>query len=221
MNTQASISEDHGIAALTDGDLRILSVGISTGGIAEIRMAQGNPKRHIIATTIDEAGATFARKNIAERQLGSQIEAKIEDVASPLPYPDAYFDYIYARLVLHYLSEQKLVRALAQLHRALKPRGKIFVVVRSTKCLDAIREGAIFDPHTKLTTCTFTDEQTGRIHSYSRYFHTAESIGKYASAAGFIIASVKAYDEHLFVDFMRTELSPHTDNVIELLGIKK
>jgi ubiquinone/menaquinone biosynthesis C-methylase UbiE len=220
MDIKASISEDHGIATLGNDDLQVLSVGISTGGVAEIRMAEANPERHVVATTIDEKGVAFAKRYIAKKHLEDQIEARIEDVAEPMPYPDAHFDYIYARLVLHYLSKDKLGEALAELHRVLKPGGKLFMVVRSTKCPDAARKGTHFDPETNLTTCAFTDEQTGKTHSYSRYFHTEESISKYVVEAGFEVKYTKAYDEHLFVDFMRTELSPTTDNVIELLAVK-
>lgn len=220
MNIKASISEDNGITALTDNDLEVLSVGISTGGVAEIRMAEANPNRHIIATTIDEQGVAFAQKYIAERHLETQIEAKIEDVAEPLPYANAQFDFIYARLVLHYLPENKLIETLAELHRVLKPGGRLFVVVRSMACPDATRKEAHFDPETHLTTCHFIDEETGKPYSYSRYFHTEESIRGYVAQAGFNVSYAKAYDEHLYVDFMRTELSPKTDNVIELLAVK-
>jgi ubiquinone/menaquinone biosynthesis C-methylase UbiE len=220
MDIKASISEGNGIAKLSNDDLRVYSVGISTGGIAEIRMAEMAPKRHIIATTIDEKGVESAKKYIAEKHLEGQIEAKIEDIAQPLPYPDAYFDYIYARLVLHYLPKDRLVDALAELYRILTPGGKLFVVVRSTECPDATREGTDLDPVTNLTTCTFTDEKTGKVQSYTRYFHTEESIRGYVIDAGFNIVYTKTYNEHLFIDFMRTELAPETDNVIELLATK-
>ncbi|MET0779680.1 MAG: methyltransferase domain-containing protein [Candidatus Saccharimonadales bacterium] len=221
MNIQASLSEDHGIATLTGDDLEIYSVGISTGGVAEIRMAEADPKRHIVATTIDKQGVAFAKKYIAERHLEDQIEAKVEDISEPLPYPNDGFDLIYARLVLHYLPKNKLAGALAELHRVLKPSGKLFIVVRSADCPDAKRQGASFDPATNLTTCTFKDAKTDKSYSYSRYFHTQESISKYVSDADFEVSYIKAYDEHLFVDFMRTERSPETDNVIELLAVKK
>lgn len=220
MLTAASESEDHGIAILTDHDLLIYSVGISTGGVAEIRMAEANPKRHIIATTIDQEGVTFAQKTIAEQHLETQIETKIEDVADPLPYAQEHFDFIYARLVLHYLPEQKLQLALAELHRVLKPGGTFFVVVRSAKCYDATREGAAFDPVTHVTSCTYIDEATGKTHSYSRFFHTEESIGQYVTRAGFHVRSVQAHDERLYVDFMRTIVAPRPDNVIELIATR-
>jgi ubiquinone/menaquinone biosynthesis C-methylase UbiE len=220
MNIQASPSENHGIAALTDTDLAVYSVGISTGGVAEIRMAEANPLRHIISTTIDPEGVEFAKKYIAEKQLEDQIEVKLEDVAEPLSYPDDSFDYIYARLVLHYLPKAMLPTALAGLHRILKPNGSLYVVVRSTECPDAKRPQAHFDPVTGLTTCTVTDDKTGKVYTYSRYFHTEESIRNYVSQAGFTVSYTKAYDEQLYADFMRTKLSPHTDNVIELFATK-
>jgi ubiquinone/menaquinone biosynthesis C-methylase UbiE len=218
---KASVSEDNGIAALADTDLRVLSVGISTGGVAEIRMAETHPKRHVIATTIDKEGLSFARDFIAQKHLDGQIEAKLEDVSEPLEYPDGSFDYIYARLVLHYLPKNKLIDALAELKRVLKPGGRLFVVVRSTKCPDATREGAQHDPETGLTTCNVVDELTGKTRSYSRYFHTAESISEHVARAGFDIVYVKSYDERLYVDFMRTKLAPEADNVIELMAEKR
>lgn len=220
MDIKASISEDHGIAALTDKDLNVLSVGISTGGVAEIRMAEANPQRHITATTIDEKGVDFAKKYIAEKHLENQIEAKLEDVSEPLPYIDGAFDFIYARLVLHYLPKAKLASTLAELHRVLKEGGKLYIVVRSTDCPDAKRPDIHFDPETNLTSCSFIDEKTGRNVSYSRFFHSVESISQYVTEAGFGIEYTKAYDEQLYIDFMRTELSPLADNVIELLAAK-
>ncbi|HKR82381.1 MAG TPA: methyltransferase domain-containing protein [Candidatus Saccharimonadales bacterium] len=219
MNIQASESEDHGVAALSNSDLQVYSVGISTGGVAEIRMAEANPKRHIVATTIDEKGVAFAKEQIANRHLEGRIETKLEDVAQPLSYSDGYFDFVYARLVLHYLSEEKLKQALAELHRVLKPSGKLFVVVRSTKCPDATRKEARFDPVTHLTAGTVINDN-GTVYSYSRYFHTEDSIKTYVQEAGFGVSYVKAYDEHLFGGFMRNKNSPNTDNVIELLATK-
>ena len=42
------------------------------------------------------------------KNLDTQIESKFEDVSQPLPYKDSYFDYAYARLVLHYLPKKAL-----------------------------------------------------------------------------------------------------------------
>lgn len=220
MNIQGSQSEDNGIALLTNNDLEIYSVGISTGGVAEIRMAESNPRRHIIATTVDEEGVAFAQSFIKERHLESQIDAKVEDVSKPLSYDDDHFDCAYARLVLHYLPKAELDKALIELYRILKPGAKLFVVVRSVNCPDAKASSSTYDPETGLTTCVHTDKQTGKSHSSTRYFHSEESIRSHVTKAGFVVDYTKSYNERLFSDFMRTKLSPHDDNVIELVATK-
>lgn len=220
MNIQASQSEDNGIKTLADDDLLIYSVGISTGGVAEIRMAEPNPSRHIIATSIDKEGVAFSKKYIAEKFLENQIDTKIEDVSKQLPYVNDYFDYIYARLVLHYLPKQQLDNALKELYRILKLNHKIFVVVRSTDCPDAKDPNAIHDPETGLTTSVHIDKQTGMSYNHTRYFHTERSIRGHVESAGFTVAYTKSYDERLFSDFMRTKIAPHDDNVIELVATK-
>ena len=103
---ESSISERNGINFLSATDRKIYSVGISTGGKAEIKMAQVDRQRQIIATTIDVAGAEYAKEHIEELGLSNQIEVKIEDVSQSLDYSEGYFDYIYARLVLHYLPKK-------------------------------------------------------------------------------------------------------------------
>lgn len=203
-----STSESNGINFLSSEDRKIYSVGISTGGGAEIKMALQNAKLEVIATTIDLEGAEFAKKCIEEASLSDQIAVKIEDVSKPLPYPDETFDYIYARLVLHYLPKDKLTAALSELHRVLRKEGRIFVVVRSMDCLEA--KLGKFDPGTHLTTYS----------SYSRYFHSKGSITRYLSAAGFTISHTDSYQERLCVDFQRTKLADQIDSLIEVVGIK-
>jgi ubiquinone/menaquinone biosynthesis C-methylase UbiE len=211
---RSSISEDHGIEALADEDLRIYSVGISTGGIAEMRMAKANSRRQIIATTIDREGALFAEQKIQASKLQDQIEVRIEDVASALPYPDASFDFVYARLVLHYLPKAELDGALCELHRILKPGGRIFVVVRSDRCPDALGPNIQVDPETRVTTYVSSGV------SLRRYFHSEESMEQHLRSAGFAIQHIKSYEEHLCSDFQRLQPSQHIDVLIEVLAVR-
>lgn len=210
-----SFSENNGIANLKNDDLQIYSIGISTGGIAEMRMAELNPQRIVIATTLDAKGADFAREQIEAKGLSKQVIVKIEDVSKPLPYEDCSFDFIYARLVLHYLPKIELLQALDELHRVLKKNGKIFIVVRSLKCYEATFENAIHDPITGLTTYTSNDGS-----SYSRFFHSENSIQEYLKSMGFTIQHVNSYEEQLCIDFQRTQLSPYIDPLIEVVSLK-
>lgn len=207
-----SKSEDNGIALLTEKDLKIYSVGISTGGKAEMRMARSNPHCKIIATTIDPVGAAFAKNEIMQQGLASQIEVKLENVAKVLPYHDNYFDYVYARLVLHYLSKIDLQVAISEIHRILKKGGKLFVVVRSVDCPEAKK--GYFDQETCLT--TYPSDRK----SYSRYFHSETSIHNILSDSGFSITSLCSYPEQLCIDFHRNIPAKQIDILIEVLSYK-
>lgn len=209
-----SRSENSGIECLTKADKKIYSIGISTGGSAEIRMVASHRERHVTATTIDQEGAEFAKNRIQEVNLSDRIDVKIEDVTEQLPYPDGHFDYIYARLVLHYLSRTALQSALIELHRILKINGKMFVVVRSEDCPEARDKNAKFDANTDLTTY-FSNG-----NSFSRYFHTEESIQRYLFLAGFSIKHIDTYPEQLCIDFQRTQPAKQIDSLIEVLAVK-
>ncbi len=208
-----SISESNGISLITPEDRSIYSVGISTGGVAEIRMAQKSPLCRIIATTVDQKGAQIAREKIYHEHLSQQIDVKIEDISQPLPYEERFFDFVYARLVLHYLSKKDLTLALAELHRVLKTTGKLFIVVRSKECQEA-RHGTL-NPETGMTTYVSDNG-----HTYMRYFHDFASIRSHLKQAGFHINHIKAYDEQLCIDFARTIPSKQIDTLIEVFAQK-
>lgn len=146
-----SESEKHGIDLIREKDINILSVGISTAGSAEIEMTKKNPSSHIVATTIDEEGLEFTRNIIEQYGLESRIELKIEGVSTKLPYSDEHFDFIYARLVLHYLDNQRLKQTLKEIKRILKKDGLFYIVVRSRNEWEAKLEGTTYDETTGIT----------------------------------------------------------------------
>ena len=219
MNIEFSESELHGLDAISIVDKNILSAGISTGGKTEIEMMRRFPDAHVTATTIDKEGVEHSKQMVLREGLTEKIEVKYEDVSAALPYEDSSVDYIYARLVLHYLPNQRLDASLQEFSRILKPGGKVYIVVRSTECPDAKMPGNEYDEATGITTYHPVDP-SGQRRSSVRRFHTVDSIngfvGKY-----FKIEYTKQYDERLYRDYARTQQSPHTDNVIELLAIKE
>jgi cyclopropane fatty-acyl-phospholipid synthase-like methyltransferase len=220
-----STSEQHGVALLPLAPATVYSVGISTAGVAERYMAQtllaqaaeGN---RIFATTLDAAGADLVRQTVQMAGLERCIDVKTEDVTGQLPYPDDYFDFIYARLILHYLSAGQLDDSLASLFRTLKPDAKFYTVVRSDECLE-YRNALAYDATTKLSTYLPQTDIPGQLTvPQQRYFHSAESITSHLITAGFEVARVERYDEQLYADFGRTILSATTDNVIEVVARK-
>lgn len=211
-----SISECNGLKLLSSADLKIYSVGISTGGAAEIEMARSQKERSIIATTIDPVGAEYAQAWIQQSGLSNQVKVKIEDVSQPLPYPDNHFDYIYARLILHYLPKKALTSALKELYRILCTGKQLFVVVRSVECPEATSPSAKHDPETGFTTYFSLD-----LHKWhSRYFHSKESIQQNLKAAGFHVTHIDTYPERLCHDFERKCPASQATQLIEVLTIK-
>ncbi|MCK5040101.1 MAG: class I SAM-dependent methyltransferase [Candidatus Aenigmarchaeota archaeon] len=219
-SAKQSPSEKRGVSLLKNTDLSIFSPGISTCGFAEIKMALQNKKRQIIATTIDTKGYEKTKKTINQLKLSNQIHVKIEDITKPIPYTNKYFDFIYARLILHYLTKQELDKTLKELHRVLKPNGRIFIVVRK-KDWEANTINSEYNNNTKMTTYPLLDSD--RKHTpikISRYLHTKNTISNHLKTAGFSIEYIKEYKEQLFRDYSRTSPAPKLSSVIELLANK-
>ncbi|MFE9747031.1 class I SAM-dependent methyltransferase [Saccharothrix saharensis] len=73
----------------------------------------------------------------ARRRLGPDADLRVADLARPLPYPDAEFDDVMASLVLHYLRDWG--PPLAELHRVLKPGGRLIASVDHPTLINVIR----------------------------------------------------------------------------------
>lgn len=210
-------SELDGLNALEAcGALNVYSVGISTAGHAEMRMAEANPKRHITATTIDESGLLDVRSNISAAGLGGQITTKLEDITDELEDPVRTFDFIYARLVLHYLDRTELERALANLYRVAADGCKLYAVVRSTKSehfKDPIRHNA----KTGMTTY-----RNGKGKEESRFFHDPKGLHVFLSAAGWVVdlTDMQEYPELIYADFARKVPSTRQNVLLSALATK-
>lgn len=198
-----SKSEKRALKLLEKDYTNILSIGISTGGSAEINIARKCPMAHVIATTIDEKGLKFSNEKIANYPESSRIETKIEDVSKPMPYHDNTFDFVYARLVLHYLDKQKLSNALNEIFRVLKPNGKFFIVARNNKEWELTKPEFIisYDEKTNLTTYY---EQWKKEKIRTRQFLSKEQLEEILRRHAFKVCRAKNYREYLFTDYERT-----------------
>jgi len=214
MNNKFSISELNGLNLVKKDMKNILSVGISTNGNAEIEMVN-RTNATIIATTIDEKGIQNTREIVKEKGLEERIILKVEDVRDKGIYKDNYFDYIYARLVLHYLTDIELKEVLKELKRILKDNGLIYIVVRSDKCDENINGFISFDQETGMTEHR---NFTGNIDK--RRFHSYETISDAITKAGLKIKEIKDYDEMLYVDYERTIPVDLRNNLIEVICFK-
>lgn len=199
---QYSPTEELGLSLITQDYKNILSIGVSTAGFAEVRMALDEPQRTIVATTLDEEGLKFSEKLIEKYSVENQVRLKIEDIASELEYGDAQFDFVYARLVLHYLPKEALRKALKNIHRVLKMDGEFFIVVRSYDWASEV-PGSVYDIETGMTTYPSFDSQNQVIKESVRYLHSVGSITSFVKEAGFNIKFIELFSETIFSGYQR------------------
>ena len=213
-----SKSEENGINLITANDLNILSIGISTAGSAEIKMVEKNRNSHIIATTIDKEGLNYTKNIIEQYGLSDRIETKLEDISEKMPYNDEFFDFVYARLVLHYLDNENLTNALKEIKRVMKKHGRLYIVVRSRDEWEAKLEGASYDENTGITKYPKYDTLgTDNVeYLYSR-FNKVDSLSSFLVAEGFDIKYIKEYKEQSYKDYKRTEKVKYPNSLIECL----
>lgn len=154
-------------------------------------------------------------------KLSGRIHARIEDITRPMLYDDKSFDFIYTRLILHYLTRQELDRTLKELYRILKPKGMIFIVVRSKKDWETNQPKAVYNDNTCMLTYPILDSSMEYTQKKtSRYFHSPHTISSHLKSAGFNIRYTKEYKEQIFYDYMRTAPVPKLSSIIELLADK-
>ena len=213
-----SKSEENGINLITANDLNILSIGISTAGSAEIKMAEKNRNSHIIATTIDKEGLNYTKNIIEQYGLSERIDTKLEDISEKMPYNDEFFDFVYARLVLHYLDNENLTNALKEIKRVMKKHGRLYIVVRSRDEWEAKLEGASYDENTGITKYPKYDTLgTDNVEYLYRRLHTVDSLSSFLVAEGFDIKYIKEYKEQSYKDYKRTEKVKYPNSLIECL----
>ena len=111
------------MAQLKAGD-KVLDVGCGTGNLTL------TAKKHVGASG-SVYGIDASPEMIAEARKKAQrssMEAVFEvELIEKLPYPDATFDVVISRLVIHHLPDDLKRRGFAEILRVLKPDGHLFV----------------------------------------------------------------------------------------------
>jgi len=114
--------------ALIQPGQRILDIAAGAGEPAVSAAARVGPSGYVLATDISDGIVALALQVARERGL-KQVETRAMD-GEQLDLPDASFDAVLCRLGLMYMPHP--VTALREWRRALRPGGRVAVVVFST-----------------------------------------------------------------------------------------
>ncbi len=107
---------------------RVLDIAAGAGEPAVSAAQRVGPDGYVLATDISEGIVELAREVARERGF-AQVHTRVMD-GERLDLPDASFDAVLCRLGLMYMPHP--VTALREWRRALKPGGRVAVVVFST-----------------------------------------------------------------------------------------
>ncbi len=113
------------VAASLPEHRRVLDLGCGPGYDSTVFAQAGH---RVVA-------ADFIRLDAAwqtSRTMGSSPSFVLLDLRSALPFADASFDVVYARLSLHYFSTEITSRIFGEIHRVLSSDGLFTFICKST-----------------------------------------------------------------------------------------
>lgn len=102
---------------------KVLEAGCGVGA-QTIILARRNPDCSFVSVDISTSSLEIAQRQVKIQKL-KNVAFEVSDLRH-LPYPDNSFDYVFVCFVLEHIDSQK--EALFQLHRVLKPGGKLHVI---------------------------------------------------------------------------------------------
>jgi ubiquinone/menaquinone biosynthesis C-methylase UbiE len=112
------------LAGIRSGE-RILDVGCGPGRLAIAAGTAAGPAGEICGIDPAPEMVELARRRAARARVPACFEV---GVIEALPFADEHFDVVLSSLMLHHLPDALKRRGLAEIHRVLKPAGRLVAV---------------------------------------------------------------------------------------------
>jgi ubiquinone/menaquinone biosynthesis C-methylase UbiE len=112
------------LAGIRSGE-RILDVGCGPGRLAIVAGIAAGPAGEICGIDPAPEMVVLARRKAAQASVKARFEV---GVIEALPFPPDHFDVVLSSLMLHHLPDEMKRRGLAEVHRVLKPAGRLVAV---------------------------------------------------------------------------------------------
>lgn len=103
---------------------KVLDVGCGTGNLTLTARTYAGPAGSAVGIDPSPEMIEQARKNARRTGLDAVFELGLIE---KIPYPDASFDVVINRLMIHHLPNDLKRRGFAEILRVLKPGGRLFI----------------------------------------------------------------------------------------------
>lgn len=104
---------------------KILELGCGAGNDSVVFVTGGH---QVIATDFSDIAI---RKNSERFKNISNLTFETLDVSHPFRFSDNEFDVVYARLSLHYFTDEITRKIFSEIHRVIKPNGYLCFICKS------------------------------------------------------------------------------------------
>ena len=112
------------LAALKTGE-SVLDVGCGTGTLAIAAKRRVGPTGNVHG--IDASPEMIARATRKAKKAGADVTFRTT-IVEELPFPDRQFDAVLSTLMLHHLPRPTREQCAREIHRVLKPGGRVLAV---------------------------------------------------------------------------------------------
>ena len=113
-----------GLAHLAPGE-SVLDIGCGTGTLAIVAKRQVGATGKVFG--IDPSPEMIARAKSKAAKAGIDVSFETA-VAEAMPFPDTRFDVVLSTLMLHHLPRTLRQQCMREVHRVLKPHGRVLIV---------------------------------------------------------------------------------------------
>ncbi len=111
-------------AAITSGET-ILDIGCGTGTLTLLAKTEAGDHGQVYGMDASPEMIAFARQKALQQQQAVDFQT---GVIEALPFSDGTFDVVLSSLMFHHLPPDLKQRGLIEIHRVLKPGGRLIVV---------------------------------------------------------------------------------------------